>query len=138
MPAPTFAYIFEEKILNYAMNFNHSKTFMMIFDSSGNTLNVHYDCPVDFWHDLKSNLEAIGASYLFFDHFEPNEFQWLQWGNVSKVMMENLIKDCFSDSDFFVMDYRDGWGKTLPISNSFPESWNVMFDFSGYPYGKNV
>jgi hypothetical protein len=85
------------------------------------------------WHVLwgKQNADEMKQlrekepSYVFVDPFEPMEQTWVEWRNVSRANMEQLIGEEFQEGDFVRSQFATK-AADLP-EEKFPTTWGVMF-----------
>jgi len=133
MPHSTQGYLFECKILGFALGLSEKltserrpKSFVLVFDDSGAARHIQFDCPQGGWPVLVDQLVAAKTPYLFYDPFEPDEYTWLAWGGVEKSTMERLIGESFEQADFEKMKFATPRAQTLEPAE-YPISWSVMF-----------
>jgi len=121
MPRSTAQYVFERWVLAWALNFRAEAGFLVLFGPEGELLEVHEADTAQFGnrlvsHERKDRLTQSHPSWLFFDPFDWPEYAWLQWNQVPRATLEQLIEP-------WAKLFRPEKGEPQKL----PESWGVMF-----------
>ena len=74
-----------------------------------------------------ARLSEQNIPYLFYDPFEPDEYRWLSWQNISQETMERLINQQFENQDFVKLNTISSRVPDLKHQGIFPQTWSVMF-----------
>jgi hypothetical protein len=122
MPRSTVKYAFEHGLLAWATNFRAGAGFLVLFGPEGELLEIHEADAAQFGkrlvsHERKDRLTQAHPSWLYFDPFDWPEYAWLEWSQVPRATLEQLL------GEPWVQALRSGKGG-LP---ELPESWSVMF-----------
>ena len=122
MPRSTVQYAFEHGLLGWAQNFRAGAGFLALFGPEGELLEVHEADTAQFGnrlvsHERKDRLTQSHPSWLYFDPFDWPEYAWLQWNQVPRATLKQLL--------------GEHWGQALRLGKGdpqeLPESWGVMF-----------
>jgi hypothetical protein len=135
MPHTTHAYPFEEKVGQFAAELSTRfsagstlRSFLLILDPKGNVVSVAFEDGTADWHERVRELASSGVSHLFYDPLDDGrEYIWLSWHTIEQSVMERLIAQEFSASDFQPHPVYGGRSARRPQPERFPSSWGVMF-----------
>ncbi|MCM8542463.1 MAG: hypothetical protein NE328_19490 [Lentisphaeraceae bacterium] len=117
MPKATLSYLYELKISeviqslanNLIEDFDPDKANTYILQLNQNSDD--FECILfnhdDQYFDIVDDLESKGASYFFFDHFDPHCYAYFKWNNISQKKMEELLGETLQESDFIHMKTKD-------------------------------
>jgi hypothetical protein len=132
MPHTTHAYPFEAKVGQFAAELSTRfsagsslRSFLLTLDPEGSVKSLLFNDGTPGWYDRPRDLESSGTSYVFYDPLDDGmEYIWLNWHGVEQSVMERLIDQEFTTSDFRPL-------RQTPLgraeSERFPSNWGVMF-----------
>ena len=135
MPHRTHAYPFESKVGQFAGELSTRlsagsvlRSFLLTFDPEGNVTGLVFEDGTAGWHDRVRELESSGTSHLFYDPLDDGmEYIWLSWYAVDQSVMERLIGQAFTASDFQPHPVFGSQAARQTTPERFPSSWSVMF-----------
>ena len=132
MPHATNSYPFEMKVFSWANEFarrmtgDNARAFILLLDSSGGALSLHFSGRQDFGASEKDRLAATALGHIFYDPFDFPEYGYLSWSGVGRAAMERVTGVTFEAGDFARFAARAGRSASREVSD-YPESWGVMF-----------
>jgi hypothetical protein len=135
MPHTTHAYEFESKVGQFAADLSARfsagsalRSFLLTLDPRGDVTGLVFRDGTVRWHDRVAELESSGTSHLFYDPLDDGmEYIWLSWHAVEQSVMERLIGQGFSASDFQPHPVLGSRVERQTPPERFPSSWGVMF-----------
>ena len=122
MPSSTVKYAFEHGLLAWAGQFRGGDGFLAVFGPTGKIAEVYVAEATQSGkrlvsHELKERITREHTSWMFFDPFDWPEYAWLEWHQVPRATLEQML--------------GEPWLKALDASvdgpKELPESWSVMF-----------
>lgn len=122
MPRSTVKYAFEHGLLGWAMEFRGGDGFLAVFGPTGQVAEVYVAEPTESGqrlvsHELKERVTRERSSWMFFDPFDWPEYAWLEWNNVPRATLEQMLGE----------PWRRAFGASAESPQELPESWSVMF-----------
>ena len=135
MPHTTHAYPFESKVGQFAAEFSARlsvgaalRSFLLTLDPQGNVTELTFENGTGGWNDRVRELESSGTSNVFYDPLDDGmEHIWLSWHAVEQSVMERLIGQEFTASDFQPHPLFGSRAARQTLPERFPSSWGVMF-----------
>ena len=133
MPHATQGYPFEAQVLKFVHELserfkNDDSSLLIEFSDSGSLRSIHFESPGASVYELRSQMVALGMSYIFYDPFDLPEYMFLCWEQVKQATMERLVGRRFKESDFVKKNSSPmNSAPDLQPPNAFPASWQVMF-----------
>lgn len=127
MPHSTIEFAFEEQVFAFACDHSqrHSESmepFLLLVDDQGKVISTEFCSKEESTRHL-SNREALlvdqerSHGSVFFDPFDWPEYAWLEWHEIDRAMMEQMIGRAFEESAF-----QSASGTTM----AFPSRWSFM------------
>jgi hypothetical protein len=122
MPRSTVKHAFEHGLLGWASQFRAGDGFLAVFGPAG-TITEVYVGEADqsgkrlVSHELKERITQQHSSWMFYDPFEWPEYAWLQWNQVPRAALEQMLGE----------PWRKAFGASAESLKELPETWSVMF-----------
>ncbi len=121
MPRSTVSHAFEHGLLAWAMEFRGGDGFLAVFGPTGQVAEVYVAEAAESGkrlvsHELKERVTRERSSWMFFDPFDWPEYAWLEWSNVPRATLEQMLGP-----------WRKAFGASAESPKELPESWSVMF-----------
>ena len=130
MPHATARFLFEYRICGALAQLSERlfgddggrpvRSWAMRLDGTGTLIEVAHADDGPAFRETVDGWRAAGASYLFFDPFEPDEYTFVAWHRVPATVLERVLDLGFEVTDLV----PPGGGEAL---ESLPESHEVMF-----------
>jgi hypothetical protein len=128
MPHTTHAYPFELKVGQFAGEFSRRfsgnsalRSFLLTLDPQGNVVSLVFEDGTTGWHSRARELESAGTAHLFCDPLgDGMEYLWLSWHAIEQSVMERLIDQGFTASDFQASAVFASRAKRLDAAGAIP------------------
>src|SRR5437868_2341965 len=122
MPRSTVKHAFEHGLLGWASQFRGGDGFLALFDPAGTITEVYVGEAAQSGkslvsHELKDRITQKHASWMFFDPFDWPEYAWLEWHQVPRATLEQMLDE----------PWRKAFGSSSESLKDLPETWSVMF-----------
>ena len=141
MPHYTLAYNFEGLVLAWARNFSekhspatppfpgHTDCFLAVSKDDFENVTIYWKSAGEDWRKARERLTGTDATYIFYDHFEPQEYCYIEWQNLKQRVLEDLIGRKLTTDDFAKSELSM-YLRTPPDEHSpekgFPDSGGCM------------
>jgi hypothetical protein len=122
MPRSTVSHAFEHGILAWAEHFREGDGFLAVFGPTGTIAEIYVAEAAQSGrrlvsHELKDRITQQHSSWMFFDPFDWPEYTWLEWHQVPRTTLEQMLGE----------PWRKAFDASAGSLKELPETWSVMF-----------
>jgi hypothetical protein len=125
MPRSTVKHAFEHGLLGWASQFRDGDGLLALFGPAGTITEVYVGEADQYGkrlvsHELKDRITQQHSSWMFFDPFDWPEYAWLQWNQVPRATLRQMLGEHGEQ-------WRKALGESAESFKDLPETWGVMF-----------
>ncbi len=141
MPHYTLAYNFQNLVLGWAREYSekhspvtqqylgHTDSFLAVSEDNFENVTIYWASAGEEFRTENKRLEGGDASFIFYDHFDPGDFCYIAWQNLSQESFEGLIGRKLTPEDFGkngMAVYMRTPPEDYPPEKGFPNTGSCM------------